>query len=114
METGKGQANTITKTSSKTILAQESENTADLLETSQANISREPKNTWKDKPTSMAEAVSLLQTRFFDLRSLGLQVVILADTGELYARIHSDDHKFDVSDGHILMDGERVVDLSHA
>lgn len=65
-------------------------------------------SSFKDKPISPAEALSLLQTRCFDLRSLGLRVAVLADTGELFIAVKFEGHTLDFN-GHILLDGQPVV-----
>lgn len=109
MESTKKQDISITSGSSATpILASVNVPMEDLSKQSPQITSIESLSSFKDKPISPAEALSLLQTRCFDLRSLGFRVVILADTGELFIAVMYDGHKLDFN-GHILLDGQPVV-----
>ncbi len=90
------------------ILASASVPMEDLLKPSPQITSIASLSSFKDKPISPAEALSLLQTRCFDLRSLGLRVAVLADTGELFIAVKYEGHALDFN-GHILLDGQPVV-----
>lgn len=63
------------------------------------------------KPRSLAEALSLLQTNCFDLRSLGCEVSILARKNRIYiiAAIPSDTGVLAMIEGHITINGKPVL-----
>ena len=65
------------------------------------------------KPVSVPEALSLLQTLFLDLQSLGCKTAILAVEGRLYIRVlpPASIGKATFLDGHIRLDGVPVSDL---
>ncbi len=94
------------------ILAQDAGRTGVRSKPSQKNtsiaLSSSEPNKLNDKPLTQAEALSLLQTRFSDLRSLGLNVAIVANGGVLYAAVQYQGHELGF-DGHILLDGQPVV-----
>lgn len=90
------------------ILAQDEGHTVVHLKPSPKNTSTASRSSLSDKPLSPAEALSLLQTRFSDLQSLGLKVAILADEGILYASVQYQGHELDFN-GHILLDSQPVV-----
>jgi len=81
------------------------------LKPARASTSIASRNTSSDKPLTPAEALSLLQTRCFDLRTLGVKVEILADGGALFAAFRLEGHElgFDTGRGDILLDGAPVV-----
>ena len=63
------------------------------------------------KPISLPEALSLLQTNCFDLRSMGCEVSILARGKRLYVilAVPSDIGNLDVENGHITISGKPVL-----
>lgn len=61
------------------------------------------------KPVSLPEALSLLQTNCFDLRSMGCRVSILARNDRLYVILAVPDGQLKMADGHILLNEKPVV-----
>lgn len=87
--------------------------TVEPSEPSPSNTDTELVNSMNEAPTTATEALGLLQTRFFDLQSLKLSVMIEGDpdTGELFAVISFPGHKLGFEGGHILIDKKPVVTL---
>jgi hypothetical protein len=77
-------------------------------EPSQTSTSIESGST---KPLSIAEALSLLQTLCFDLRSMNCEVSILARKSRLYiiAQIPTSIGQLATEDGHIILNGRPVI-----
>ena len=63
------------------------------------------------KPVSLPEALSLLQTICFDLRSLGCDVSILARNRRIYiiTAVPTDTGNVEIEDGHITIAGKPVL-----
>lgn len=63
------------------------------------------------KPVSLPEALSLLQTNCFDLRSMGCEVSILARGKRLYVilAVPPDTGNLEIEDGHITIAGKPVL-----
>lgn len=59
--------------------------------------------------TKAAEMLSLLQSDYFDLQSLGLKVAIVARDGRLYATIEYPENVLDFRGGNIFLNGQNVV-----
>lgn len=95
------------------ILAGEKDPTAEPLIPSQETTSIELVNFLNARPSTPAEALGLLQTRFFDLQSLKLDVRLAGnpDTGRLYVVIGWKGHKLGVQDGHITVDQIPVLKM---
>ena len=93
------------------ILANGKANTADELKPSPALTSTESGNT---KPVSLSEALSLLQTNCFDLRSMGCEISILARGKRLYVilAVPSDTGSLSIQGGHISISGVPVSDIT--
>ncbi len=92
----------------KPILAQEGGLMAAQLQPSQTFTSIAEGNT---KPVSIQEALSLLQTICFDLRSMGTQVSILAKGKRLYIILEAPASitTLQMVDGHIEANGKPVL-----
>ena len=60
------------------------------------------------KPLSLPEALSLLQTNCFDLRSLGCELAILAKGKRLYVILAVPEGDLSVENGHVTLDGQPV------
>jgi hypothetical protein len=90
------------------ILASEKDHTAGQLQPSQVFTSIESGST---KPLSIAEALSLLQTLCFDLRSMGCEVSILARNNMIYliGKTPASIGQLATKDGHILINGRPVI-----
>lgn len=90
------------------ILASVSRGTAGKSRPSRKPTSIGANNT---KPVSLAEALSLLQTICYDLRSMGCAVSILARNRRLYLIIEapSDTGALDIENGHITIAGKPVI-----
>lgn len=95
------------------ILAQEKDPTGADLTPSQENTSIEFLNFMNAKPSTPAEALGLLQTRFLDLQKSGFDLVLEGnnDTGRLYAVIGWKGHKLSVEKGHLTVDGIPVLKM---
>lgn len=63
------------------------------------------------KPVSLPEALSLLQTNCYDLRSMGCTVSILARKNRVYiiAEMPPNTGRLDVENGHITIAGKPVL-----
>ena len=99
---------TIGNGSTKTpILASANAPTVDLLQPSQMPTSIESGST---KPLSVPEALSLLQTLCFDLRSMGCELAILANKNRLYIVLDppASIESMDMKNGHITINGKPV------
>ena len=90
------------------ILANEKQSTAAKSKQSRKSSNTAVSNT---KPVSKTEALSLLQTIFSDLQSLGYEVSILARNDSLYMRVKTDTGRLDFSGGHIVLDGKPVSNI---
>lgn len=92
----------------KPILAEEKDHTAVQLQPSPASTSIGEGST---KPVSIQEALSLLQTLCFDLRSMGSQVSILAKGRRLYIILEAPASiaTLQMVDGHIEANGKPVL-----
>lgn len=90
------------------ILASANDLTAGASKPSQPSTSIASGST---KPLSVPEALSLLQTLCFDLRSLGSEVSILARKNRLYviAQMPASIGQIATEDGHILVNGRPAV-----
>jgi len=90
------------------ILASAKDPTAALLQPSPVSTSIESGST---KPLSIAEALSLLQTLCFDLRSMGCEVSILARKTRVYSIIQlpASIGQLATEDGHIIINGRPVI-----
>ena len=101
-------------TSQTPILAEEKDPTAVPSKPSPKAASIASKSTSKGtgstKPRTMAEAMSLLQTDFFDLQSFGCKIVILAKDNGLYLLIRHPEEEigFDTGKGHMTLGGVPV------
>lgn len=62
------------------------------------------------KPVSLPEALSLLQTLSFDLRSMGCELAILARNKRLYIilEVPASIGNMEILEGHITIDGQPV------
>lgn len=87
------------------ILASESEPTEGQSKPSPEPTSIAPGNT---KPLSLPEALSLLQTNCFDLRSTGCELAILARGRRLYVILAVPEGNLAIENGHIVLDGQPV------
>ena len=94
--------------STKPILAQGKDHTAEQSQQSPASTSIGEGST---KPVSIQEALSLLQTLCFDLRSMGSQVSILAKGKRLYIILEAPASiaTLQMVDGHIEANGKPVL-----
>lgn len=94
--------------STKPILAEGKDHTAEQLQPSQPSTSIGEGST---KPVSIQEALSLLQTLCFDLRSMGSQVSILAKGRRLYIILEAPASiaTLQMVDGHIEANGKPVL-----
>ena len=94
--------------STKPILAEGKDHTAEQLQPSPASTSIGEGST---KPVSIQEALSLLQTLCFDLRSMGSQVSILAKGRRLYIILEAPASiaTLQMVDGHIEANGKPVL-----
>ena len=92
----------------KPILAEEKDPTAAQSQQSPASTSIGEGST---KPVSIQEALSLLQTLCFDLRSMGSQVSILAKGKRLYIILEAPASiaTLQMVDGHIEANGKPVL-----
>lgn len=64
----------------------------------------------QERPKTVIEALGLLQTRYSDLLTLGLKIILEASPkGKLYAVISWPGHTLGVEDGHIVADGIPVL-----
>lgn len=90
------------------ILASGKDPTAAHLQPSPASTSIESGST---KPLSIAEALSLLQTLCFDLRSMECEISILARGNRLYmiAQVPTSIGQMATEDGHIILNGRPVI-----
>lgn len=93
---------------STTILASANAPTGGLSQPSQTPTSIEGGST---KPRSLAEALSLLQTQLFDLRSIGCNVSILARKNRIYviAEMPAKTDYLRMEDGHIILNDRPVI-----
>ena len=91
------------------ILASEEGRTEGRSKASPRITSTGSRSSSSDKPLTQAEGLSLLQTRCFDLLSLGLKVEILADDGDLFIVVRDPEHEIGYENGHFLLDGVPVV-----
>lgn len=89
------------------ILASENQGTAEALKPSRAPTSIAVGST---KPVSLKEALSLLQTLYFDLQSMGCKVSILARNKRFYVvcEVPADTGALTFERGHIAIDGKPV------
>lgn len=89
------------------ILASESGPTAEPSKQSPPPTSIESGST---KPLSLPEALSLLQTNCFDLRSLNCEVAILARNRRIYVivEVPPDTGNIGIEDGHITLNSQPV------
>ena len=94
--------------STKPILAEGKDPTAEQLQQFPASTSIGEGST---KPVSIQEALSLLQTLCFDLRSMGSQVSILAKGKRLYIILEAPASiaTLQMVDGHIEANGKPVL-----
>lgn len=109
MDQSEKQDTTTGSGSTKTpILANEKDPTAEKSKPSRKPTSIEDGST---KPRSLAEALSLLQTNCFDLRSMSCEVSILARGRRIYiiASVPSDTGELNIEDGHITIAGKPVL-----
>lgn len=90
----------------------EKDPTEGLSTNSPESIAIESANTLneQEKPTTILEALGLLQTRFFDLRDLKTRIILEGSgKGKLYVVIEWPGHVLGVSNGHITADGTPVL-----
>lgn len=95
------------------ILAREGAPTGGHLEPSLESFGTDLANFLNARTSTPVEALGLLQTRFFDLQSLKLDVILAGnpDTGRLYVVIGWKGHKLGVQDGHITVDSVPVLKM---
>lgn len=120
MEPLNGQDSTTGSIGGKTILASGKPSTAVRLKPSRKSTSIESEAI---KPVSLPEALSLLQTLGFDLRSLGCMVSVITreelkegDPNKLYfvVTVPPDTGTVTVSGGHIRLNGVPVSDIDES
>lgn len=93
-------------------IASDSGNTTNEEEPVESPISSASLESLNSSPTSIAEALGLLQMRCFELRSLGLKLIIEGTPGgKLGIVISWTGHKLDYKEGHILADTIPVLDI---